>query len=115
MTPLSFDPATAREVTGDADARAIEAKARADADEQTFCPPATNGETYWSQVQAAMRLVVYREQYTKRIARNERKKTPNVGGEARLAAHQPSHTTTATPQGVASTDQLGASCRSETT
>jgi hypothetical protein len=28
----------------------------------------------------------------------------NVGGEARLAAHQPSHTTTATPQGVASTD-----------
>lgn len=36
-----------------------------------------------------------------------RRKTPNVGGEARLAAHQPSHTTTATPQGVASTDQLG--------
>ena len=32
---------------------------------------------------------------------------PNVGGEARLAAHQPSQTTTATPQGVASTDQLG--------
>lgn len=31
----------------------------------------------------------------------------NVGGEARLAAHQPPHTTTATPQGVASTDQLG--------
>ena len=35
------------------------------------------------------------------------RETPNVGGEARLAAHQPSHTTTATPQGVASTDQLG--------
>ena len=32
---------------------------------------------------------------------------PNVGGEARLAAHRPSHTTTATPQGVASPDQLG--------
>ena len=32
---------------------------------------------------------------------------PNVGGEARLAAHQLSQTTTATPQGVASTDQLG--------
>lgn len=29
---------------------------------------------------------------------------PNVGGEARIAAHQPSQTTTATPQGVASTD-----------
>jgi hypothetical protein len=40
-------------------------------------------------------------------------KTPNVGGEARLAAHQPSHTTTATPQGVASTDQLGGRVRSE--
>jgi hypothetical protein len=79
MTPLSFDPTTAREVTGDAEARAIEAKARADADEQTFCPPATNGgETYWGQVQAAMRLIVYREQYTKRMSRNERKKTPNV-------------------------------------
>lgn len=32
------------------------------------------------------------------------RKAHNVGGEARLAAHQPSHTTTATPQGVASTD-----------
>lgn len=39
--------------------------------------------------------------------------TPNVGGEARLAAHQPPHTTTATPQGVASTDQLGGRVRSE--
>ena len=38
---------------------------------------------------------------------DECSETPNVGGEARLAAHQPSHTTTATPQGVASTDQLG--------
>lgn len=37
----------------------------------------------------------------------------NVGGEARLAAHQPLHTTTATPQGVASTDQLGGRFRSE--
>jgi len=37
----------------------------------------------------------------------------NAGGEARLAAHQPSHTTTATPQGVASADQLGGRVRSE--
>ena len=37
----------------------------------------------------------------------EDNEAPNVGGEARLAAHQPSQTTTATPQGVASTDQLG--------
>jgi len=41
--------------------------------------------------------------------------THNVGGEARLAAHQPSQTTTAAPQGVASTDQLGARRRSEET
>ena len=40
-------------------------------------------------------------------------KPANVGGEARLAAHQPSQTTTATPQGVASTDQLGGRVRSE--
>lgn len=39
----------------------------------------------------------------------------NVGGEARLAAHHPSHTATATPQGVASTDQLGGRVRSEKT
>lgn len=38
---------------------------------------------------------------------------PNVRGEARLAAHQPSHTATATPQGIASTDQLGGRVRSE--
>ena len=43
----------------------------------------------------------------------ELKDGPNVGGEARLAAHQPSQTTTATPQGVASTDQLGGRVRSE--
>lgn len=43
----------------------------------------------------------------------EDSKTPNVGGEARLAAHRPPHTTTATPQGVASTDQLGGRVRSE--
>lgn len=44
---------------------------------------------------------------TKEYVSVMRRKTPNVGGEARLAAHRPSHTTTATPQGVASTDQLG--------
>ncbi len=83
MTPRSFDAETAREVTGDTEARAIEAKARADADAQTFDPPAVDGFTYWDQVQAQMRAIVYREQYTKRAARNERKKTPNVGIEAR--------------------------------
>lgn len=43
------------------------------------------------------------------------RETPNFGGEARLVAHRPSQTTTATPQGVASTDQLGGRARSEKT
>jgi hypothetical protein len=75
MKPLSFEVETAREVTGDAMAREIETKARADADAQTFAPPEVGGSTYWSQVRAEMQVVVYREQYTKRMARNERKKT----------------------------------------
>ena len=73
MTPMSFDPATAREVTGDAQARTIEAKARADADAQTFDPPKITAATYWGQVQDQMAAVVYREQYMRRKARNERK------------------------------------------
>lgn len=73
MTPLSFDPATARQITGDAQARTIEAKARADADAQSFDPPKITAATYWGQVQDQMAAVVYREQYTRRKARNERK------------------------------------------
>jgi hypothetical protein len=73
MTPGAFDPITAREITGDAMARAIEAKARQDEDSEKFDPPAVDGETYWGQVQQEMRAAVYREQYKKRIARNTRK------------------------------------------
>lgn len=73
MTPGSFDPITAREITGDELARTIEAKARQDADAGNFEPPAVDAATYWDKVQKEMRFVVYREQYTKRRARNARK------------------------------------------
>ena len=73
MTPGSFDPTTAREITGDELARTIEAKARKDADAENFDPPAVDGATYWDKVQKEMRVVIYREQYTKRLARNSRK------------------------------------------
>lgn len=54
-----------------------------------------------------------RELAAEALGRYDDSKTPNDGGEARLAAHQPSQATTATPQGVASTDQLGGRVRSE--
>jgi hypothetical protein len=74
LTPGSFDPSTAREVTGDELARVIEDKARRDADAQNYDPPFMHGETYWESAQSAMRAVVYREQYTKRLNRNVRGK-----------------------------------------
>jgi uncharacterized protein involved in high-affinity Fe2+ transport len=73
MTPGSFDPITAREITGDDLARTIEAKARQDADTGTFAPPVRDGATYWDNVQKQMQVVIYQEQYTKRLARNARK------------------------------------------
>lgn len=77
MKPGSFDPTSAREVTGDDVARTIEAKARKDADAQTFDPPELDGVTYWDKVQQEMQTVIYREQYTKRLARNARKSAQN--------------------------------------
>lgn len=74
ITPGSFDHDTAREMVGDAHARVIEAKARNDADSANFDPPKLEGATYFAQVQAQMRIVVYTTQYHKRAARNERKK-----------------------------------------
>jgi hypothetical protein len=73
MQPLSFDPQTAREVLGDKQAREIESAARNDADLLQQKQPPRTGETYWDQVQDEMRIVLYREQYTKRVARNRRK------------------------------------------
>ena len=74
IRPLSFDHETAREMTGDGQARTLEAKARADADAGTFdYRSAGLGGTYWAQVQESMHLKVYLEQFNKRKARNERK------------------------------------------
>jgi len=74
MIPGSFDPATAGAVVGDAQARAIEALARDHATTGAWSPPApVGGGTYWDQVVDNMRLVVYREQFTRRAARLERK------------------------------------------
>ena len=73
MKPLHFDATTAREIVGDAQARSIEAKARADADAHVFAPPVAEAKTYWGQVQGQMREIVYAEQYAKRLARNARK------------------------------------------
>lgn len=73
MKPHSFDPKTAREVVGDSRARVIEAKARSDADAKAYDFPIGDYETYWGGVIVSMEMVVYREQYAKRMARNERK------------------------------------------
>jgi hypothetical protein len=74
MIAGSFDCKTARDVVGDESARRIEAKARADADAGVFQIPPFEGDTYWDQLRSEMARIVYREQYTKRLLRNERRK-----------------------------------------
>lgn len=74
MTPGSFDPATSREVVGDSRARALEAKARGDADNATYDPPEyLSTGSYWAQAQSCFDRTVYHAQYQKRIERNARK------------------------------------------
>ena len=75
MTPLSFDPTTARTIVTDAMARPLEAKAKADADAGVFDPPASvfDHSTYWGGVEDSMRWVLYRDTHAKRLARNVRK------------------------------------------
>ena len=51
----------------------IEAKARADADAETFDPPKWSTETYWECVKGDMMAVIYAQQHKKRTDRNERK------------------------------------------
>ncbi len=75
MIPLSFDSETSRAIIGDDQARIIEAKARSDADsnicnlpEKIFCD-----ESYFNCAMNEMRIVIYIEQYKKRLARNARK------------------------------------------
>lgn len=71
----SFDLATAREVAGTARTQALEAKARLDASAGTFLPPVAwaLGGSYWSSVQHSLEIVIYAQQYKKRIERNQRK------------------------------------------
>ena len=73
ITPFSFDPRTSREVVGHEFALVIEAKARTDADADNFCPPEEGGASYWDRSKNHMRVVVYLEQYRKRLNRNLRK------------------------------------------
>lgn len=74
MTPLSFDPVTAREVVGDARSRELETSARSDADAGRFDPPKIDPTgTYFGQVQDQMAIIVYRTQHQLRTARNVRK------------------------------------------
>ena len=75
MTPGSFNAETAREIVGDARARAIEAEARADADSGAFNLPNRHhaGQTYWDGVDAEMERVVYAAQHAKRLERIKRK------------------------------------------
>ncbi len=78
LNPKSFDPETSREVIGDERARAIEAKARADADKgvEAFAPPPyTETRTYWGGCREEFARRVYLAQFTKRLQRNERKST----------------------------------------
>ena len=78
MTPGSFELTTAREITDDEQARSLEAKARQDADAETFAPPEFSGTTYFDHVEKEMRAFIYLEQYTKRLARNARKNAKDV-------------------------------------
>lgn len=73
MKPMSFDPATAREIVGDLASRKIEEKARKDADGEFYDPTVEFFETYWNNVQNAMQVAVYKEQFAKRLSRNSRK------------------------------------------
>lgn len=77
------------------------------------CVELANSPMHVAERHGPNKLAATRRAIVRAAAAMAESKTPNVGGEARLAAHQPSHTTTATPQGVASTDQLGGRVRSE--
>jgi hypothetical protein len=69
-----FDPVACRSAIGDAQARAVEAKARADAEAGAFDPPRCGGGTFQQQIGPSAAYVVYGAAYNKRLARIERKK-----------------------------------------
>jgi hypothetical protein len=70
-----FSPTTARSWVGDENSRRIEARARADADKgvEAYATPERTGITYQGQVLDEMAAVIYREQFTRRLQRNQRK------------------------------------------
>jgi len=74
MTPQSFDIDTCKEVVGDARMRAIEAKARQDADNGVMDKPARAEGTYWDVVRSDMEYVVYVTAHHKRLERIQRMK-----------------------------------------
>lgn len=74
MKPFSFDLETCREVIGDMAARAIEEKARRDADaELPKVPSPIFDKTHFGLARDHMRCVIYCAQYGKRLERNARK------------------------------------------
>ena len=75
MKPQSFDIDTAKEYAGDSRMRAIEAKARADADADAYSPPHGLCDvfvTYAAGVSAQMDDAVYFNAFSKRKARAQR-------------------------------------------
>lgn len=80
MTPGSFDPTTCRAIVGDERARALEARARADADSAdlgepgaAYRPPAAGEGTYWDQVHSESEIRTYWHAFHTRIERRRRK------------------------------------------
>lgn len=80
MTPGSFDPTTCRAIVGDERARALEARARADADSAdlgepgaAYRPPAAGEWTYWDQVRSESEIRTYWHAFHTRIERRRRK------------------------------------------
>ena len=74
MTPKSFDIDTAKEIVGDARMRAIEAKARQDADNGVMDKPARAQGTYWDGIRSDMEYIVYITAHHKRLERIQRVK-----------------------------------------
>lgn len=80
MTPGSFDQTTCRAIVGDERARALEARARADADSAdlgepgaAYRPPAAEKGTYWDQVRSESEIRTYWHAFHTRIERRRRK------------------------------------------
>jgi hypothetical protein len=74
MTPKSFDIDTCKEVVGDTRMRAIETKARQDADNGVMDKPARAEGSYWDGIRSDMEYIVYVTAHHKRMERATRMK-----------------------------------------